>query len=94
MMFLRSLLATVLIVAGVSSAALAQERPGSLTITVYDTTGAAIAAANVNLTKPDGTVDQQLADEKGIVTFQGARCPASTPRWPSSPGSTRMPRPS
>ncbi len=71
MMFLRSLLAMAFIVAGVSSAALAQERPGSLTITVYDTTGAAIAAANVNLTKPDGTVDQQLADEKGTVTFQG-----------------------
>ncbi len=42
-----------------------------MTITVYDTTGAAIAAANVNLTKPDGTVDQQLADERGVITFQG-----------------------
>ena len=56
--------------AGFTTAASAQERPGSLTITVYDTTGAAIAAANVNLTAPDGKITQQLADEKGTVTFQ------------------------
>jgi hypothetical protein len=70
MRFLRTFLAALVVGAGTLSPALAQERPGTLTITVYDTTGAAIAAANVNLTKPDGTVTQQLADEKGTVTFQ------------------------
>jgi hypothetical protein len=67
---LRTVLAAMLIAAGLTTAVSAQERPGSLTITVYDTTGAAIAAANVNLTAPDGTITQQLADEKGSVTFQ------------------------
>jgi hypothetical protein len=67
---LRTLLAALLMAAGSATAASAQERPGSLTITVYDTTGAAIAAANVNLTAPDGKITQQLADEKGTVTFQ------------------------
>jgi hypothetical protein len=67
---LRTVLAAMVIATGFSLPASAQERPGSLTITVYDTTGAAIAAANVNLTAPDGTVTQQLADEKGSVTFQ------------------------
>ena len=66
---LRTVLA-LLLAAGLTTVASAQERPGSLTITVYDTTGAAIAAANVNLTAPDGNVKQQLADEKGTVTFQ------------------------
>lgn len=70
MRFLRTFLAALVVVAGNYPPAFAQERPGTLTITVYDTTGAAIAAANVNLTKPDGTVVQQLADEKGTVTFQ------------------------
>src|SRR5918993_1843864 len=71
MKILRTTLAALLIAAGFPTAALAQERPGTLTISVYDTTGAAIAATNVNLTAPDGTVTQQLADEKGTVTFQG-----------------------
>src|ERR671912_754767 len=71
MKILRTTLAALLIAAGFTTAALAQERPGTLTVSVYDTTGAAIAATNVNLTKPDGTVIQQLADEKGTVTFQG-----------------------
>ena len=68
---LRTTLAALLIAAGFTTAALAQERPGTLTISVYDTTGAAIAATNVNLTAPDGKITQQLADEKGTVTFQG-----------------------
>ena len=67
---LRTLLAALVMAAGFATAASAQERPGSLTITVYDTTGAAIAATNVNLTAPDGKITQQLADEKGTVTFQ------------------------
>src|SRR5918993_650413 len=67
---LRTLLAALVMAAGFTTATSAQERPGSLTITVYDTTGAAIAAANVNLTAPDGKITQQLADEKGTVTFQ------------------------
>lgn len=67
---LRTLLAACLVAAGLSTAVAAQERPGTLTISVYDTTGAAIAAANVNLTAPDGAITQQLADEKGTVTFQ------------------------
>lgn len=67
---LRTILAAVCLLAGSIAPALAQERPGTLAVTVYDTTGAAIAAANVTLTKPDGTADQQLADEKGVVTFQ------------------------
>lgn len=66
----RSILAALVLAAGLTTPASAQERPGSLTVTVYDTTGAAIAAANVALTAPDGTVTQQLADEKGSVTFQ------------------------
>ena len=68
--FFRTLLAAAVIAAGFSIPARAQERPGSLTIAVFDTTGAAIAAASVNLTGPDGAVVQQLADEKGVVTFQ------------------------
>jgi hypothetical protein len=60
----------LVVAAGLATPVVAQERPGTLTITVYDTTGLAIAAANVNLTRPDGTVTQQLADEKGVVTFQ------------------------
>ncbi|AMY12364.1 Outer membrane receptor for ferrienterochelin and colicins [Luteitalea pratensis] len=67
---LRTLLAAMFLAAGLTTVASAQERPGSLTITVYDTTGAAIAAANVNLTAPDGRITQQLADEKGTVMFQ------------------------
>ncbi|MCC6162311.1 MAG: TonB-dependent receptor [Acidobacteria bacterium] len=68
MKFLRVLLAA-LVVAGSAVTASAQERPGTLSITVYDTTGAAIAAASVTLTRPDGTVTEQLADEKGVATF-------------------------
>lgn len=68
MRFFRSLLAALL-VAGIGVPASAQERPGTLTVSVYDTTGAAIAAASVSLTKPDGTAVQQLADEKGTATF-------------------------
>ena len=66
---LRSVLAALMVVAGLAAPVLAQERPGTLTITVYDTTGLAIAAANVTLTSPDGTATQQLADEKGVATF-------------------------
>ena len=66
----RTLLAALVVAAGIVSPASAQERPGTLSITVYDTTGAAIAATSVNLTAPDGTVTQQLADEKGTATFQ------------------------
>ena len=68
--FLRPILAALVLAAGLSLPASAQERPGTLSVTVYDTTGAAIAAANVSLTRPDGTAVQQLADEKGTVTFQ------------------------
>jgi len=68
MKFLRVLLAA-LVVAGSAVTASAQERPGTLSITVYDTTGAAIAAASVTLTRPDGTVTEQLADEKFRVVF-------------------------
>jgi hypothetical protein len=53
---------------GVSPAA-AQQRPASLTVNVYDTTGAAIVATNVTLTLPDTTLVEQLADERGSVTF-------------------------
>ena len=67
---LRTLLAAMLLAAGFTTVVSAQERPGSLTITVYDTTGAAIAAANVNLTAPDGKITQQLADEKGTLAWR------------------------
>jgi hypothetical protein len=70
MTFLRSILAALVLAAGLTSTTFAQERPGSATVVVFDTTGLAIAAANVSLTKPDGVVVQELADEKGAVTFQ------------------------
>ncbi len=65
----RTLLAATIVAAALGTPAFAQDRPGTLTVTVYDTTGAAIAAASVNLTAPDGTASQQLADEKGVATF-------------------------
>ena len=65
----RSLFAALLLVAGLAVPAVAQERTGSLTIIAFDTTGAAIAAATVTLTGPDGTATQLLADDKGSVTF-------------------------
>jgi outer membrane receptor for ferrienterochelin and colicin len=49
--------------------ATAQQRPGSLVVSVFDTTGAAIVAANVVLMLPDTTVVELLADERGSVTF-------------------------
>ncbi len=67
---LRSFVVLLLLAGGLTTATSAQERPGSLTVTVYDTTGAAIAATSVNLTAPDGAITSQLADEKGSVTFQ------------------------
>jgi outer membrane receptor for ferrienterochelin and colicin len=52
-----------------ASPAAAQQRPGSLQVSVYDTTGAAIIATNVVITLPDGSTVEQLADERGTATF-------------------------
>ncbi len=71
---LRTFMAALLLAGGLTTTTSAQERPGTLTVNVYDTTGAAIAATSVNLTAPDGAVTSQLADEKGSVTF-GALLP-------------------
>lgn len=65
----RVLLAGVLALLAAAWPAAAQQRPGSLEVSVYDTTGAAIVATNVVLTLPDGTTIELLADERGTVTF-------------------------
>lgn len=71
-LILRSLVAGALAALTLASTPVAaQDRPGSLTLTVFDTTGAAIAAATVKLTGPDGAQQELLADEKGVVTFPG-----------------------
>ncbi len=67
--FRRVLLAGVLAVLAAAWPAAAQQRPGSLEVSVYDTTGAAIVATNVVLTLPDTTTIALLADERGTVTF-------------------------
>lgn len=65
----RVALAGLLALVAVASPAAAQQRPGSLTVSVYDTTGAAIVATNVILTLPDTTTVELLADDRGTVTF-------------------------
>jgi len=67
--FRRALVAGALTVLAAAWPAAAQQRPGSLTVSVYDTTGAAIVATNVVLTLPDTTTLALLADERGTVTF-------------------------
>lgn len=65
----RVVLVGVLAVLAAAWPAAAQQRPGSLSVTVFDTTGAAIVATNVVLTLPDTTTLALLADERGSVTF-------------------------
>lgn len=65
----RVLVAGVLAVLAAAWPAAAQQRPGSLQVSVYDTTGAAIVATNVVLTLPDTTTIELLADDRGTVTF-------------------------
>lgn len=65
----RIALASMLALVAAVWPAAAQQRPGSLSVSVYDTTGAAIVATNVVLTLPDTTTVALLADERGTVTF-------------------------
>ncbi len=67
--FRRGVLTSLLVLATAVWPATAQQRPGSLTVSVYDTTGAAIVATNVVLTLPDTTTVELLADDRGTVTF-------------------------